>query len=847
MDEARFKRAQYVLFGVITLFTLIVYSMTVAPTLSYWDCGEFIACSYILGVPHPPGTPLFVVLGRVFSLLPISSDIAVRVNYMSVITEAFAAAFAFLIIVRMIRQGLGALPGMVMEKWQAVVALGCGVSGALFMAFSTTHWNNAVEAEVYGASMLLIMILVWLAMVWADRRGEPHDDRFLVAISYFALLSLGIHMTTYLAMPVIFLFIVFVDGRLRRDWRFWVSGIVLFLVAVDLMMFLIAAGLWAALSVVMAISTRGTGARWGLIAALMVAGWVGYTSQLYLPIRSAQDPWIDENNPETFQAFRGFLERKQYGQTSMVARMFDRRGTWANQFGDHPHMGFYRYWKNQYGFGGWAMLGVIALGFYGAWWLWRRSPAWASMLVLLFLVGSVGLILYMNFADGTQYQRLQPDAYMEVRHRDYFFTPGYIVFGMMMGLGFGAIAAQLAKRGANGIRMAMAVAVIAAVLPLRAMAANWTDADRSRNYTPYDYAWNLLQSCKPNAILFTSGDNDTFPLWCLQEVYKVRKDITIVNLSLVQTDWYIYQLKHMWSPKEYPPLVTFDDDQILWTVFDPSLGVRRPKEPYKDPVSGNRHFLFFTRDGDRAVSVAMMMVEHIIMNNAWRRPVYFSSNPADKSRLGLENHTRIVGQVFEVTRDDVRMEFDWPVMDSLMANVYQYRSYDDPTIGLDDNAVGLGVAFPERMFALGEYWRREGDTARWEFWLRKAQQHFPFYSRAHEQLATFYGLKGDSVTARQFIKDGLAIVSRYVEEMPDNRLYWYFKGQMAELDENLDLAEECLAKAFWINPNDNVMYGEYVSLLQRRGKAAEAARAARKYLTYYPNDQRARQVAAMRP
>ena len=838
MNEALFKRAQYVLFGVITLFTLIVYAMTVAPTLSYWDCGEFIACSHILGVPHPPGTPLFVVLGRVFDMIPFSDDFAVRINFMSVITEAFAAAFAFLIMVRVIRQGLGVPPGNSLSLWQAVVALGGGVSGALFMAFSTTHWNNAVEAEVYGASMLLIMLLVWLAFVWADRRGQTRDDRFLVGIAYLALLSLGIHMTTYLAVPVVFFFIIAVDKRLRSDWRFWVTGAVLFLVAVDLMMFLISAGIWAVICVLLAITTRRTVAGWGLFAALMVAGWLGYTNQLYLPIRSAQDPWIDENNPETFESFRGFLERKQYGQTSMVKRMLNRRGTWSNQFGDHPHMGFYRYWKNQYGFSGWAMLGVIFLGFYGTWWVWRRSPSWASMLALLFLVGSVGLLLYMNFADGTQYQRLQPDAYMEVRHRDYFYTPGYIVFGMMIGLGLAAVAAKLGEKNS---KLAIAVGVVAALLPLRSLQANWTDADRSRNYTPYDYAWNLLQSCKPNAILFTSGDNDTFPLWCIQEVYKVRKDISIVNLSLANTDWYIYQMKHMWGLP-----ITFTDDQILWTVMDPTLGVKRPKEPFKDPVSGNRHYLFATRDADRFVPANMMIVEHIIMNNKWERPVYFSSNPADKSRLGLENHTKIAGQAFEVLREDFRMDFDWPVMDSLMDNVYKYRSYDDPMIGLDDNAVGLAVAFPERMFALGEYARRRSDTARWEYWLRKAQTLFPFYSRAHEQLATFTRMRGDSAAAEKIINDGLATVSRYAEAMPDNRMYWYFKSQMAELAGNDDMAEESMAKAFWLNPNDGMTFNEYVGILQRRGKSTEASKAALKYLTYYPNDQRARQLVNIR-
>jgi tetratricopeptide (TPR) repeat protein len=837
MDEKQFHRAQLGLFAVVVLFTLVVYALTYAPTISYWDCGEFIACTHILGIPHPPGTPLFVLIGRLFTLIPTSSDPSARVNVISVLTSAFAAGFAFLVLVRAIRQALKIPPGTAMARWQGIVALCGAISGSLFMAFSDTHWNNAVEAEVYGASMLLVMILIWMAVRWADTREQKTGGRYLVGISYLAMLSLGIHMTTFLVLPVIFLFIIMLDVRLRKDWKFWVTGIVLFMVVDDLNRFLISAGIWTLLSLIMAFKNRKSAAGWGMVAAIMVAGWIGYSNQFYLPIRSDEKPWIDENHPATFSAFAGFLERKQYGQTSMIVRMFDRRGTWANQFGDHPHMGFYRYWKEQYGFGGWLMLPVILLGFYGVYWMWRRAPAWGVMIFLLFLVSSLGLILYMNFADGTQYQRLQPDAYMEVRHRDYFFTPAYIVFGMMMGIGLAALAAKAAERGPSGVKGAIAIGVIAALLPLQSMADNWRGADRSRNYTPYDYAYDLLQSCKPNAILFTFGDNDTFPLWAIQEVYHVRKDVSIINLSLANTDWYVYQMKHQWGLP-----VTFTDDQILWTVDDPTLGVKRPKEPIKDPITGNRHYLFATRDGDRFVPVSMMVIEHVIMNNNWKRPVYFSSSPGDKCRLGLENHCRVVGQAFEVVKEDAHMAFDWPEMDRLMDSVYLYRSYQDPTIGLDDNEIGLAVAFPERMLALADHYRSTGDSARSEYWIRKAVTTFPFYNRPHEQLAAMYTARGDSVSAHAALDSGLAIIGRFTDETPVNRLYWYFRAQMADDAGQGDLAEEYMATAFWNNPNDGMIFNDYEALLARRGKTAEAARAAARYLTYYPGDQRARQL-----
>jgi tetratricopeptide (TPR) repeat protein len=242
----------------------------------------------------------------------------------------------------------------------------------------------------------------------------------------------------------------------------------------------------------------------------------------------------------------------------------------------------------------------------------------------------------------------------------------------------------------------------------------------------------------------------------------------------------------------------------------------------------------------------MMMVEHVIMNNKWERPVYFSSNPADKSRLELGKHTRIVGQAFEVVREEVEMGFDWPETERLMDSVFQYRSYNDPMVGLDDNAVGLAVAFPERMFVLADHHRRSDDTTRWEYWLSRAQTAFPAYNRTHEQLAAYWSARGDSTRAQSVLAEGLTAIGRFAEEVPENRLYWYFQGQMAESNGQDDLAEFCVAEAFRLNPNDGLTYNDYVALLVRRGRTAEAARAAARWLTYYPGDQRARQLAAGR-
>ncbi|MEW5873958.1 MAG: DUF2723 domain-containing protein [Candidatus Zixiibacteriota bacterium] len=850
MNDRLYQGLHYALGAVVTLFALVVYAMTVAPTLSYWDCGEFIACSYILGIPHPPGTPLYVVIGRLFSMLPSAGDIALRVNVVSVISSALAAGIAFFLVARLVRGALlnGRDEGM--ELWQGVVALGAGVSGALFMAFSATHWNNAVEAEVYGPSMFLILVISWLAIRFSEKHESPGATRYLVGIAYLLMLSLGIHMTVFLIAPVVFLLLVYVSQPLRRDWRFWVTGFVLFLVPVDVSTFLYASVIWGGVAIGLALREKFSGG-WARIAAIMIAAWVGYSTQLFIPVRSAQSPNIDENNvagphqasiSDTYDAFIQFLERKQYGQTSMVKRMFTRRGTWENQFGDHAHMGFYRYFKTQYGFGGWAMVPVMAVGFFGTWWLAKRKRSWGRFVLLLFLVGSAGLVLYMNFADGTQYYKLAPDAYMEVRNRDYFFTPGYIFFGLMLGLGLAGIADVLGRRSAMGKTLAMGIAVVAALLPLRTLQANWVGADRSRNFTPYDYAYNILESCEPNAILFTGGDNDTFPLWCLQEVYRVRPDIAVVNLSLANIDWYIYQMKHYWNLP-----VTLEDDQILWTEPDPGIGgmARRPKRPYRDPVSGSTHYMFTTRDGAELVTPAMLITEHVIYNNKWQRPVYFTGNPAGKTRLELERHTKIVGSVFQIIPGEANYDFDYERTAALMGDKFQYRSYDDPTIGLDDNAVGLAIVFPEKMIAISDWYRRGGDTATSEEWLNDAIKYFPSYWRTYDVKAQYLEARGDTAQGLAEMDKGISAIAAYVEQMPDNRLYWYHWGKLCEAAGRDEEAEKGLSEAFYLNPYDQQVYQSYIAFLIGRQKSSEAARAASKWLEYYPDDTRAQSLKSL--
>jgi Flp pilus assembly protein TadD len=664
-------RDPFVLGGLAAfLVSQISYLLTLTLSCPFWDSGEFIATSYVLGIPHPPGTPLYVLIGRLFSLLPIG-QIATRINFISALASSLTVLFTYIVIVdlaRRMRRGA--------ETWlDTWITVGGALTGALFLAFSRTFWDNAIEAEVYALSSLVMILTVWLVLKWEGSRDEAghRDNNLLLLIVYLLFVAVGIHMGTLLVAPAIFLFVLLVAAQtvLHRDVLLTLLG-----AAGAAVFFMLLEKLQMPEGLALALAALGFAAlivwKWSRLGRRNLAFWAlalaiaGLTVQLFMIVRAQHNPPINEADPNNWHAFWLVLSRDQYKPPNPFVT---RQATWAIQFTRH----FWDYWRDQYDLGvrpAWfGMLLPFMIGTVGAGVQALRDRRRFLLVLALMFFTTLFLVFYLNFKEE------------EVRDRDYFFVAGFHFFTLWIGLGAITIARWLRGGPAlvEGVRRETSGSIVfglGTTAILLALAffppfvhrpgepSRWYLHDRTGFLVARDYAYNMLEPLEPNAIIFTNGDNDTFPLWYLQEVEKIRKDIRVVNLSLLNTQWYIRQIRD-----EVPRVrVSLTEDQI-----DELRGVLMP-------------------DG-RVILIKDVMVRQILEDNP-DRPIYLAVTVPDE--MELEKRLVMEGLVFRIASEDGEPErIDLPKTWTNLNQVYKYgglldaQGRYDTRVHKDENASRL--------------------------------------------------------------------------------------------------------------------------------------------------------------
>ena len=346
--QLEFRRTQRLLSWVVFFVALIVYGLTVEPTGSFWDAGEYISTSAKLQVGHPPGAPLFQLIGAFFSTFAFGdpAKIALTVNWVSVVSSAFTIFFTFKIIANLgekwVRSGLdNKQKEETLDPANTLAILGASLVGALTLCFSDSFWFNAVETEVYAMASLVMALLLWLGIEWTDRLTEPQGERYLILISFVVGLVFGIQFMGFLAIPSIGLLYYF-----KKTERITPKNFVLANVAVVALLFLVyrfsltyilklfgvtevffvneiglpfnsgsvitGLALAAILIYLIRFSKKRQLARLHLIAHMVLFLIIGFSTWLMLPIRANAQTVVNENNPEDARSLLAYYNREQY-------------------------------------------------------------------------------------------------------------------------------------------------------------------------------------------------------------------------------------------------------------------------------------------------------------------------------------------------------------------------------------------------------------------------------------------------------------------------------------------------------------------------------------------------------
>ena len=837
-----FKRVNNISGWIICIIACAVYIMTMEATGSFWDCGEFASSAYKLQVPHPPGAPLFVLIGRLFMMPFDPHHAATGINLMSALASGFTILFLYWSITHFAKK-LVQNAGQELTTGQLFSIVAAGTVGSLAYCFSDSFWYSAVEGEVYAMSSFFTALVFWAILKWESAVTEEQKvgitghftgaDRWLILIFYLMGLSIGVHLLNLLTIPamvmiyyfkrykttkwgVFFAFIIgcAITGIIQKaviQWTIKGAGNfdILFVDDFGLPFFSGFSVFFILLAVLIFFALRIANKKnWNF---LKLALWsftfmlLGYSSYFTTLIRSNADTAIDMYNVDNPVNLVGYLAREQYGDYPLTVgqdftaqptdqqyvdtyikgkdkyvkngrsvettyadedkhvfpRMWDqsndqghadyyasfagiskdpKTGEWTSKptMGDNinfflqyqvgwMYMRYFMWnfagkqndiqgvsmgnvrdgnWKT--GIGPWDTMRLgdqsfmpdsmkrnksnnnlfafpLILGLLGIAYHYMRDKRDGLVVGLLFFFTGLAISIYLNMPGN------QP------RERDYAFVGSFYAFAIWIGIGVLFVQELLTKVMKANVANYVAAGVCFMAVPVIMCNQEWDDHDRGKKVLARDLAIDYLQSCAPNAILVTFGDNDTYPLWYAQEVEGIRRDIRVINSSLLGTDSYINQLRYkinmsdpidpIWSAAQiegakrdyiyYAPKAGVDANSYmdLYTMMKdyagsddhtkmeqardgsflnvfPSRKVQVPVDVNlvksngtvnaNDSVLNEIKFDIPPRSGLQKGETALL---NIIAANKWKRPIYFTS---EYGELGFGNFLRQDGLTYRL-------------------------------------------------------------------------------------------------------------------------------------------------------------------------------------------------------
>lgn len=842
------------------VIALITYVLTVEPTASFWDAGEFIACSYKLQVPHPPGAPFYLLTGRMFSLFAGDdpTQVALWVNMLSVVSSAFFVLFIFWSITHLGRRILGLEKNEATSQENTILLMGAGLTGALACTFSDSFWFSASEAEVYGLSAFFTSFVLWAILKWENMEEDQDKARWLILIAYIMGLSIGAHLLNLVTIPVLGLIVYFKNYEKVTAkgiiYTLLISGGIVIVILEGIIpglpsiagkieiLFVNSFGLPFGAGVIFFLLIFFGGLIYGIIysvksnkyilnTALLSLAFImiGYSSYTMVVIRSNYNPPIDENNPEEIISFVSYLKREQYGSrplfkgpyytaelkenkkgapiymrgddeyvikdykveqvwdpkhTTILPRMYSSAPAHIQKYrevtglkeGEKPSFGDNIYYLvvHQLGYqymryflwnfvgrasdiqgASWVGLSSsfeqlpdelannrgrnlyyglpLLIGLFGMFIQYKKDKKMFAATALLFFMTGIAIVLYLNTPP------------IEPRERDYIYAGSFYMFTIWIGFGVLAIYDSLKNILKNKQLVSIVASVLGLTIPTLMVSQTWDDHDRSDRYFSVDAAKNYLATCAPNAILFSGGDNDTFPLWYAQEVEGFRTDVRVIVLSYYNTDWYIQQsMRQAYESDPIPYTLTAEHYQqgglndylpvyereelkgnainaeiFLRLIKDNNPGLQIPTaisaynsvpaktlfisgidtSKIKEQVNPELYDQIVDRMvisvKGRALEKKDLAILDVLIANNWERPVYLNNTSIRQINLNLNKYVVQEGLAYRIlpVRNDNNGQEEYPVNTSLMydnlMNKYTWTNLDDPSVYYTQDYLGF--------------------------------------------------------------------------------------------------------------------------------------------------------------
>ncbi|MGA2667896.1 MAG: DUF2723 domain-containing protein [Ignavibacteria bacterium] len=769
-----YKKQNYITAGVIFILSSIVYLITMQPNLSFWDCGEFAACAYTLSVPHPPGAPLWTLIGKVATLLPIGSNPAVKINAVSAISSGFTVMLLYLVLVMVIKSWKGKPD----NNWDAFTIFGSSAIGALSYAFCDSFWFNALESEVYSFGTLLVALCVWLIIYWHENADKEGSGKIMLLFAFISGLALGIHLLVIqviLAAGLIYYFRKYEFSRKGFLIAFLITcGAFLIVYPVitlwypswlagDLGLFKIKDSTvikWIAILIIPALiygtirSLRKKEHTKAFIFSSILLVFLGYSIYTSVLLRARVDNLpINENEPGNMQNLVSYLNREQYGNAPFWPRRYSHEPmhnkTWVNYSSDLDFMWRYQINLMFNRYLGWQYIGRAGYNM-------DQGIDWKKLYGIPFLLGLIGLFyhfrkdwklglsfLWLFLLTGVLSALFQRQQDPQPRERDYFYEGAFFVYSMWIGIGVMGIIELISSAVKNKVLVkSFGIIVLLGAfifVPVNMFRVNYHYQNRHSDYLPFDNAYNILQSLDKDAIVFTNGDNDTFPIWYLQSV-GYRPDVRVVNLSLLQMPWYIKQLKNSSPYGALKVPINLTDQEIeglqptQWGDFKP-VSIEVPAEAYPDSMRENQELpdklswkmpATISEGKIKGVRVSDLMVFDIIRSNQWRRPVYFSVSVSKDNYIGLDDYLIQDGMAKRLVpfKDESGKQFR--VSDLMFENLlntptshsktpqhgFFFRGLDDPGIFYDETHTNIVQSYRSQYLVLAySYFNTDNDKA----------------------------------------------------------------------------------------------------------------------------------------